>query len=220
MTVHDVERAITEDVAKWSPRADATLRGIRAAQRGIVRLNTEDDGLPVNNPVRAREGKPVIPPPDEAARHLRGYLERLKVVHAGLAALNAYADLYERLGLEPLRDDFGNIVTQHPDRWASPDERKLARLESIDDDECISCRRVDQYSLAGASGLCGRCTQDLEIAKAVLVEQGNPKRAEKLSLPPAAITEQRARGKNVRLNGDDFRAALTTAATKRRAKSA
>lgn len=215
MTDLDAVRAIAMDATKFAGRAAATLKGIRAAQRGIVRLNTLDDGLPVSD----KGGPAVVPSPDEAGRHLRGYLAKLDAVLRDLAALNAYADLYERLGLEPLRDDYGNIITEHPDRWATADERKLARLESIDDDECISCRRVDGlYSIAVAGGLCGRCKQDLAIAKAVLVEQGNQAKADKLMLPPVAIVEQRSRGKNVRLNGNDFRAALAPGATKRVSK--
>lgn len=215
MTVQEAIERIGSNATRTATGHAAALRGIRAAQRGTVRINASDDGLPVFD----KSGPAVIPAPDEAGRHLRGYLEAVKQADSALVRLAAYTDLYERLGLEPLRDDWGNIVTQDPGRWATPDEQKLVRMESIDDDECISCRRIpNHYSLALSGGLCGRCKEDLAIAKAILVEQGDQKRADKLSLPPASIVEQRARGKNVRLNGNDFRAALAPNAAKRASK--
>lgn len=211
MTVHDVERAWRDE---WSRlvRIDqfltGGLRGLNNALRGITSASGADDG-PRSAPGSRPPGG-AFAPSDDPDRDLHRLEQAMRQLVSARATIEEVVIGYQRLDLDHVRDDSGRIMTVDPARRPTSDERKIAQSETLDDNWCRSCLRVDNFTLAGDGGLCSSCTELLKVCKA-LDEKS------KAVLPPVTLVELRRDGK--RIYDSDYRAAISTSAKKRRART-
>jgi hypothetical protein len=149
----DVTQLIANLAILVTMQHDAMVEGMKAAQRGIARVNAEDDRRKIND----LGGPPVIPPPDQAAETLHEFGRRRKRVIDDLGWM-ANQVHFARLGLP--RED--------PGRHPTAEEQSIAENENIDEDDelwCQSCIRVvtsegvARNPRVGGSKLCGWCAE-------------------------------------------------------------